>query len=308
MNIVLEGPDNSGKSTLAKLLALELDKRVFASEGPEKFTGELRDRVERYRGLHEVIFDRHPCVSDIIYGAFRERPSSLANEHQALFYASEPLMIYCDPLNRGMLGHLEKAHDSQAHISMVNEKYANILRLYREWGISRAHIIYRIGDDPQRIVRFCRDFDPVADVEAFHRRFNIDYAGAPRALPPDLAAFRDRCQKEELREYQDHSQVAEDLLIDLSEGVEGVTRESITAELAGMLDALCDKIYFDLGNARLHGFNFREAWRRVHAANMRKKSAERRSESARHSTFDIVKPPGWQPPDHTDLVSNHIHR
>ncbi len=175
MNIVIEGPDNSGKSTLAKLLSIELGRPVYASEGPEKYQGELRERVERYRGLSNVLFDRHPCVSDIIYGAFRERRSTMAGEQETLFYASQPLMIYCDPLDRGLKGHLEKAHDTAQHVKLIHEHHHAILDLYRTWGIQRAHIIYRIGDDPQRIVRFAREFDPVGDVEAFHRRFNRQY-------------------------------------------------------------------------------------------------------------------------------------
>lgn len=308
MNIVLEGPDNAGKSTLAKLLAMELKKSVYASGGPEKYPGELLLRVEKYRELQNVIFDRHPCVSDIIYGRFRERRSTLAGQHEGLFYAEPPLMIYCDPLDRGMSGHVEKAHDSSEHVGMVHHRYDAILSLYRHWGISRAHIIYRIGDDPQRIVKFCRDFDPVSDVEAFHRRFNRQYDGAPRVLPPDLAQFREDFAGEELSEYIKHSRAAAAMLEDSRDESIVLDPRVITVQLAEMLDALCDLTYVALGTAHLHGFNFREAWKRVHAANMLKKPVQRRSESTRHSTFDVVKPEGWKPPDHTDLVSDHIHR
>lgn len=309
MNIVLEGPDNSGKSTLAKLLSLELGRPVYASEGPEKSPGELRERVERYRGLRDVIFDRHPCISDPIYGMYRERRSSLAGEKETLFYAEQPLLIYCDPLDRGLTGHIEKGHDSADHIKLVHERYHSILSMYRQWGIQRAHIIYRIGDDPQRVVRFCREFDPVADVEAFHRRFCQQYNGAPRVLPPDLAQFREDFDKEETDEYIKNARAAAALFLDWSQyGETSVDPEAFTKTLAEMLDALVDGIYVKLGTAHLHGFNFREAWARVHAANMRKKPVQRRSESTRHSTYDLVKPPGWVAPDHTDLVSNHIHR
>ncbi len=84
--------------------------------------------------------------------------------------------------------------------------------------------------------------------------------------------------------------------------------DRVSRRLAEMLDALVDQTYIALGTAHLHGFNFREAWARVHAANMKKKPVVKRSESTRSSPHDIVKPDGWQPPDHTDLVKNHIHR
>lgn len=50
------------------------------------------------------------------------------------------------------------------------------------------------------------------------------------------------------------------------------------------------------------GFNFREAWRRVHEANMGKVRARRAQDSTRGSVFDVVKPPGWVAPDLSDLV------
>lgn len=124
------------------------------------------------------------------------------------------------------------------------------------------------------------------DVRDFHERFRLIYAGPPRSLPPDLADFRARFLREELEEYQ----VAAD---------EG--------DLAGQLDALIDLIYVALGTAHLHGFSpatIAEAWRRVHAANMKKVPAPstRRNGLARPGGFDVAKPPGWEPPRFDDLV------
>jgi len=51
--------------------------------------------------------------------------------------------------------------------------------------------------------------------------------------------------------------------------------------------------------ARLQGFPFDEAWTRVHAANMKKQ----RGEGKRGGSYDVVKPPGWTPPDLEDLVT-----
>ncbi len=68
------------------------------------------------------------------------------------------------------------------------------------------------------------------------------------------------------------------------------------------LDGLVDLVYVALGTAWLMGLDFPEAWRRVHAANMQKVRAQRKEESARGTTFDVVKPAGWQPPNLSDLV------
>lgn len=307
MNIVLEGPDNSGKSTLARVLSEKLQRPIYASEGPEKYPGELIERIERYRGLNNVIFDRHPCISDPIYGMFRSQRSSLAGGYEARFYAEQPLLIYCDPLDRGMQGHVEKKHDTAEHIDLIMRHHHAILNMYRLWAIQRSHFIFRIGDDVGRIVRLARDFDPVADVEAFHRRFNRDYDGAPRLLPPDVSQFREDFMREELTEYTLHARHAQAILEELNALINVNGYSLLTPVLAKMLDALVDEVYVVLGTARLHGFDFREAWRRVHEANMKKKGVERRIESSRYSSYDVVKPENWVAPDHTDLVSNHIH-
>jgi len=69
------------------------------------------------------------------------------------------------------------------------------------------------------------------------------------------------------------------------------------------LDALVDLVYVALGTAVLSGFDFEEAWRRVHRANMLKVKPRKGQYTKRRSAFDIVKPPGWQAPDLSDLAS-----
>lgn len=160
-----------------------------------------------------------------------------------------------------------------------------------------------IGDAPDPQV-----FDPLADILEFHQKFDIDYTGAPRALPADIADFRRKFMQEELDEYGWGQNNA----------YQETTRPSgsrdvaeYTHQLEQCLDALVDEMYVVLGTAHLHGFQdiFAEAWRRVHAANMAKVRADLDgSNSKRGSSFDVVKPAGWEPPVHTDLVEgNDIH-
>lgn len=52
------------------------------------------------------------------------------------------------------------------------------------------------------------------------------------------------------------------------------------------------------------GLDFNEAWSRVQRANMAKVRTARPEDSKRGSGFDVVKPPGWTAPDHSDLVSD----
>lgn len=146
------------------------------------------------------------------------------------------------------------------------------------------------------------------DIEDFHKKFGIAYEGKPRALPEDLRLFRTNFKEEELGEYASHGY---QLAVKLSGNPNVVfDRADITHHIEEQLDALVDLLYVALGTVHLQGFGpiFDEAWRRVHERNMAKVRAQAdASDSKRGSSFDVVKPPGWFPPKHTDLVEDHIH-
>jgi predicted HAD superfamily Cof-like phosphohydrolase len=142
-----------------------------------------------------------------------------------------------------------------------------------------------------------------ADIAAFHEKFSLEYGGLPRVLPEDLAKFRIGFMAEELGEYcLDDAATAEGIPTMFTELIqENAAPQNIP--LDKQLDALVDLVYVALGTAYLQGFNFNEAWRRVHEANMKKVRALRAVDSARGSTYDVIKPDGWQAPDLSDLVS-----
>lgn len=144
--------------------------------------------------------------------------------------------------------------------------------------------------------------DLMGDIRAFHEKFSLIYDGFPRQLPSDLLDFRVKFMREELTEYTDDSNaLAAHLLTDRTDTA------NTAFLLEKQLDALVDLVYVALGTAYLQGFDFNEAWRRVHEANMKKVRALREADSKRGSTYDVVKPPGWEPPSHIDLVENHAH-
>jgi len=112
------------------------------------------------------------------------------------------------------------------------------------------------------------------DIKDFHEKFGLAYEGPPRDLPKNLSSFRIGFIFEELDEL--------------------IVAETKTE----VLDALVDLTYVVMGTAYLQGFDFGEAWSRVHAANM----AKQRGSSARSEEYDIIKPPGWAAPDLSDLA------
>lgn len=123
--------------------------------------------------------------------------------------------------------------------------------------------------------------DLFQDVVDFHKKFGVQYEGPPRDLPEDVRPFRDARLFEEVREIRD--------ALDMR-------------QLPEQLDGYVDIIYIILGTCHLHGWDFNEAWRRVHAANMSKERASKANPGKYKTTQDIVKPTGWTPPVMTDLV------
>lgn len=148
--IIIEGPDNAGKSTLARHLSETTGWSIQPSEGPAKSVVEINTRIRRYFDLKQTIFDRFPLISNPIYDAATARPSHRIDPWLAdrLYDDYKPLMIYCDPLDRGMSGHVFNAGvDTDEHVAQVKAGYDTMLTLYRTWAIERAHLIYRIRDD-----------------------------------------------------------------------------------------------------------------------------------------------------------------
>lgn len=149
----------------------------------------------------------------------------------------------------------------------------------------------------------------VNDILQFHRKFGLEYAGKPRVIEDSLFHFRRRFMQEELDEYEASMRI---LIAELVHNDPGdVDQGVITHHLEKALDALVDLVYVALGTAHLHGFDFNEAWRRVHEANMKKVRAPSAEASAastgRGHAADVIKPPGWESPSHKDLIEDHAH-
>lgn len=154
-------------------------------------------------------------------------------------------------------------------------------------------------------------FNPFLDIIQFHKKYDISYDGKPRVLPDEYNNFRIKFMQEELDEYIEAASQAtlelncaelqSDFLLPPDEG-------EFKIELAKALDALVDLVYVALGTAYLHGFDFNTAWQRVHEANMKKIRVAKVEDSTRGSEYDVVKPAGWVPPSHSDLIEDHAHQ
>ncbi len=150
--IIIEGMDNSGKSTLGQALGDYMGLIVQESEGPPLSTDEINDRVDRYETMTDRLFVRHPVISNAIYGAVREEGDPITPMRRVMFYEAQHVIIYCDAGQRGLGAHVEKAHDTQKHLADIENNYNKLLYLYRQWAAEHAHFVYRIGDDMDRLI------------------------------------------------------------------------------------------------------------------------------------------------------------
>lgn len=146
MHIVLEGPDGSGKSTLAGELARLMNLPIVLGKGPPRGPGEINERIALYIKQGRVIFDRHPAVSQMMYGSLRNDSEMPDPSLIKLFYATKPMFVYCRTTD-GVKDHIVKPHEDPAHIEMLTENYDKLVRMYDEWALKAARFIYRIGDD-----------------------------------------------------------------------------------------------------------------------------------------------------------------
>lgn len=153
-------------------------------------------------------------------------------------------------------------------------------------------------------------FEQVAE---FHLKFELKYEGPPRQLPRDMELFRIGFMIEELAEYSQacgwlgiyhdldliHTRIKR-----MAKGESNWYTCELVEDMEKQLDSLVDLCYVANGTAYLQGFNFDEAYRRVHEANMNKVRVESTdlTKSTRSSKYDVVKPEGWKAPDLSDLI------
>ena len=123
----------------------------------------------------------------------------------------------------------------------------------------------------------------IKDIQAFHNKFGIPLQETPSFLNRSFMMYRIGFLQEEIEEL--HIAFFDD-------------------DLEKAFDALIDLVYVAIGTAHIMNLPFKEGWTRVHHANMQKVRAEGPSDprSKRNSTYDIVKPDGWQPPRLKDLL------
>ncbi len=130
------------------------------------------------------------------------------------------------------------------------------------------------------------------DVGRFHKAFGLPFSDtedrqrgfSPHLIKPDLIRFRLKFLHEEMLEL-----------------IDAYMRE----DLSDISDALIDIVYVAMGTAHHHGLPWESLWNEVQQANMKKIRARSEEESKRGSTYDVIKPLDWKPPDILGVLRRH---
>ena len=150
--IVVEGPDNSGKSTLISKLTQKLGLTLLdRPHGPPKDASELRKRIKDLEPQYnnkKAIIDRHPIIGESIYGPVLRNHNMLTSikDYEILrktFWTSDIFIIYCrPPMDKimNMETHQVKDYDTPEHLRALKKNVVSIIDAYdlKMW-LCQAH-------------------------------------------------------------------------------------------------------------------------------------------------------------------------
>ena len=145
--IIIEGPDNSGKSTLIDSLVKDFNLLIADKpHGPPKNIADLVNRTSKLllrQDSARYILDRHPLFSEAIYGPIL-RNKNLWDENKTMRDAllnildnanseGTVFIIYCRPPDEVVLNfdtHLVKSYDTTEHLEGLKNKGHEIIKAY----------------------------------------------------------------------------------------------------------------------------------------------------------------------------------
>lgn len=128
--IILEGMDNSGKSTLAKQFGLDI---LHPGPAPRTKYEELSClRVQLENARKPIVQDRVTCISSQVYG--RNPDFVLLNDYlKQMLSTPHCIVIYCRPPIETIVNfstHKAKAHDNADHLRNIQENALELVSKY----------------------------------------------------------------------------------------------------------------------------------------------------------------------------------
>lgn len=138
--LIFEGPDNSGKSTIASYVSHELGIPLWHFGKPPSTVEQLRKRIHFMLDNKDfLIFDRIPLISEPVYSMLRNKNlmSSLTDSGEVYYKKLrdiKPIIVYCRPPLGTIIEafHHGKEYDTKEHLASVEEKQIALINRYDE--------------------------------------------------------------------------------------------------------------------------------------------------------------------------------
>ena len=157
MAVILEGMDNSGKSTLAKKFGLEV-----VHPGPRPKTwGEEQTCLENQLldARLPIVMDRVTCISSQVYKGplFDKKYTEFLDR---MVYTRHCVIIYCRPpidviLDMGR--HEAKSYDTKEHLAAVYKNARHYIEAYDKLFKSTPHLVYNYTKPDSSVIDLATD-------------------------------------------------------------------------------------------------------------------------------------------------------
>lgn len=140
--IILEGMDNSGKSTLAAKFGLEI---VHPGPAPMSYDEEQAFLESQLRDARlPIVMDRVTCISSQVYSGklFDDRYMGFLNK---MLDTPHCVLVYCRPPDKNVLDfdtHNVKTHDTPEHLARVKANASKYLESYDRLMYKLPHMLY----------------------------------------------------------------------------------------------------------------------------------------------------------------------
>lgn len=169
--IILEGMDNTGKSTLAKALSKEFGIAIDTTGRIKTLQKCVEFQMGCMVNSELIIYDRIRVISEGIYGAII-RGENIFGENWGLylemFLRTNPLVIYCRPPNKEIFnfGDREQMDGVIDERTALLAKYDKVMREVSK--LTTNYVVYNWTDKRQKTANKINHY-----ISQFHHRIGL---------------------------------------------------------------------------------------------------------------------------------------
>ena len=159
--IVLFGTDNSGKTTLGKTLAKELEGKYLPPLGPSPYSIQVSYLNTYLNESGVIIFDRFPLIEEEVCGPIFRGKSNFANipsEQYDQYIKAIDLFVFCNPGLEAILnwGEREQMNGVKENIINLLTGYSVWFKMLKDHGEKVVEYNWRVPEDYLRILEEIR--------------------------------------------------------------------------------------------------------------------------------------------------------